>query len=101
MSFRNPKKDSTFYIRSTTTRQRQVHARSRSPFAIGDQAIDELHGRRRSSRTLVTFPVTAAQFGSGRRGRARPRRRQDVRARRLVISRELGIRVFHAFVEPK
>ena len=78
---------------------RQVH-----PAAAGhpaDRRSADRHVRRDlTDRTLVTFPVTAAQFGTG-----------DVAE--LVIdvdrtftpggsdTRELGIQVFHAFVDAK
>ena len=66
---------------------------------IGDQPIGTFAATSRD-RTLVTFPVTAAQFGTG-----------DVAE--LVIdvdktftpgasdTRELGIQVFHVFVDAK
>jgi len=98
ISFKNPKKDSTFYLEFDArtdlfTPPQQVTIR------IGDQKIATFPADNRD-RKLYTFPLTTAQLGSG-----------DMTE--LVIEldrsfspgngdlRELGIRVFHAFVEPK
>jgi hypothetical protein len=98
ISFRNPKKDATIYLEYDArvdlfTPPQQVVLK------IGDQTIASFAGTAKE-RALLTFPVTAAQFGTGdmselvlgvdktfKPGNADPR--------------ELGIRVFHAFVEPK
>ena len=98
VSFRNPKKDGTVYLEYSArvdkfTPPQQVTLR------IGDQQIGTFAATSRD-RTLVTFPVTAAQFGTG-----------DVAE--LIIdvdrtftpggsdTRELGIQVFHTFVDAK
>ena len=98
LSFKNPKKDATFYLEYDArvdlfTPPQQVVIR------IGDQTIGTFAASSKE-RTLLTFPIAAAQFGAG-----------DMTE--LVIevdktfkpgsadTRELGIRVFHAFVEPK
>ena len=98
ISFKNPKKDSTFYLdfdarTDLFTPPQQVTIR------IGDQTIAKFAADNRE-RKLQTFPITAAQLGSG-----------DMTE--VVIdldrafspgngdARELGIRVFHAFIEPK
>jgi hypothetical protein len=97
ISFKNPKKDATFYLEFDArtdlfTPPQQVTLR------IGDQVIGKLAADNRE-RKLYTFPLTAAQLGSA-----------DMTE--LVIEvdrtfspggdvRELGIRVFHAFIEPK
>ena len=98
ISFRNPKKDGTVYLEYSArvdkfTPPQQVTLR------IGDQTIGTFAATSRD-RTLLTFPVTAAQFGSG-----------DVAE--LIIdvdktftpggadTRELGIQVFHAFIDAK
>ena len=98
ISFRNPKKDSTVYIEyagriDKFTSPQQVTVR------IGDQAIGSFAATSKD-KALVTLPVTAAQFGSG-----------DVAELVLDVdrtfvpggsdTRELGIQVFHSFVEPK
>jgi len=98
ISFKNPKKDSTFYLdfdarTDLFTPPQQVTLR------IGDQTIAKFPADSRE-RKMLTFPITAAQMGSG-----------DMTE--LVIEldrtfspgsgdvRDLGIRVFHAFIEPK
>jgi hypothetical protein len=98
ISFKNPKKDSTFYLEFDArtdlfTPPQQVTIR------IGQATIATFVADSRE-RKLYTTPITAAQLGSG-----------DMTE--LVIDvdrtftpgsgdvRELGIRVFHAFVEPK
>ena len=101
ISFKNPKKDATFYLEYDArtdlfTPPQQVALR------IGDQPIATFAADSRD-RKLLTFPITAAQFGTGEMSE-------------LVLDvdktfgpgaggsgdpRQLGIRVFHAFVEPK
>jgi hypothetical protein len=98
ISFKNPRKDSTFYLEYdartdlfTPPQQVTIHI---GPQTIGTFAADS------RDRKLVTFPITAAQFGT-----------DDMTELTLdvdktfgpgtVDSRERGTRVFHAFVEPK
>jgi hypothetical protein len=99
ISFRNPKRDATFYL--------EVDARV-DLFTPPQQVVVKLGGQPIGSfaadskeRVLKTFPITAAQFGSG-----------DMAELTLEVdraftpggggdTRELGIRVFHAFIEPK
>jgi hypothetical protein len=98
ISFKNPKKDATFYLESDArsdlfTPPQQVTIRAGAT-VIGTFAADS------RSRKLQTFPMTVAQFGTG-----------DMAEIVLDVdrtfapgggdTRELGIRVFHAFVEPK
>src|SRR5688572_7952909 len=97
-SFRNPKKDANFYLdydaRSDLfTPPQQVTLR------IGDTVLKTFAADVKE-KTLVIVPITPAQFGDGemvemsieldktfKPGGADPR--------------ELGIRVYHAFIEPK
>jgi hypothetical protein len=101
ISFKNPKKDSTFYLEYDArtdlfTPPQQVAIR------MGDQPIATFAADSRD-RKLLTFPIGAAQFGTGEMSE-------------LILDvdktfgpgaggsgdpRQLGIRVFHAFVEPK
>jgi len=98
ISFKNPKKDSTFYLEFDArtdlfTPPQQVTIR------IGTVTIATFAANNRE-RKLYTFPIAAAQLGSG-----------DMTEIVLDLDRsfspgngdvrELGIRVFHAFVEPK
>lgn len=98
ISFRNPRKDSLFYLewdaRTDKFTPPQQVTLSLSGQTVGTFAADS------KERKLLTFPLTAAQLGSGEMAE-------------LVLTvdrtfspgggdtRELGIRVFHAFVEPK
>ena len=103
LSFKNPKKDSIFYLDvdnpgSVFTEAQQVKV------AMGGQALDEFTLQPKQPE-LRKIPLKAAQLGSG-----------DVAE--LVISvdktyipaalvagskdpRELGVRVFHAYVDPR
>ena len=98
ISFKNPKKDSTLYLEYDAradlfTPPQQVVLR------IGDQTVGQFAADSKD-REILTFPLTAAQLGAG-----------DLAD--LVIDvdktfkpggtdpRELGIRVFHTYVEPK
>jgi hypothetical protein len=104
LSFRNPRRDATFFL----------HLDGRPDLAgepldvqvkIGEVVIDQFAIRDRNE-VIRRIPVTAAQFGTG-----------DAIDVKLVVSktfvpslvpaansndaRELGVRVFHAYVEPK
>ena len=52
-------------------------------------------------RTLKTFPLTAAQLGAGDMAEITSSLDRTFRPGGGGDTRELGIRVFHAFVEPK
>jgi hypothetical protein len=98
ISFKNPKKDSTFYL-DFDARTDLFNPPQQVTIRIGDQTIAKFAADNRE-RKLYTFPITAAQLGAG-----------DMTE--LVIDvdrtfspgsgdiRELGLRVFHAFIEPK
>ena len=98
ISFKNPKKDSTFYL-EFDARTDLFKPPQQVTLRIGPQTIATFAADNRE-RKLFTFPITAAQLGAS-----------DMTE--LVIDldrtfspgngdiRELGIRVFHAFVEPK
>jgi hypothetical protein len=98
ISFRNPKKDSTFYIEYDArvdlfTPPQQVTIK------LGDQVVGTFPADSKE-KEMLTFPITAAQLGSGEMAE-------------LVLEldktfqpggadrRDLGIRVFHRFVEPQ
>jgi hypothetical protein len=98
ISFKNPKRDSTLYLEYDArtdlfTPPQQVTIR------IGDQTIATFPADSKDI-TLMTFPVSAAQLGAG-----------DMTEINFDVdrtfspggadTRELGIRVFHAFIEPK
>jgi len=98
ISFKNPKKDGTFYL-EYDARTDLFNPPQQVALRIGDQTIATFAADSRE-RKLMIFPITAAQFGTG-----------DMTELTLDVdrtfsagsgdTRELGIRVFHAFVEPK
>ncbi|MGH8638714.1 MAG: hypothetical protein ACREUZ_16375, partial [Burkholderiales bacterium] len=97
-SFRNPRKDCAFYLEYDArvdlfTPPQQVTLR------LNDQVLATFAATAKE-KALLTYPITAAQLGPG-----------DMAELALEIdrtfkpgggdARELGIRVFHTFVEPK
>ncbi len=98
ISFKNPKKDVTFYL--------EYDART-DLFTPPQQVVLKVNGQELTTfaadsreRKLMTFPIAGAQLGTG-----------DMAEITLELdktfapgggdTRDLGIRVFHAFVEPK
>jgi hypothetical protein len=98
ISFRNPKKDATFYL-EYDARVDKFSPPQQVRVMAGDQMIGTFAADSKE-RKLVTFPITAAQLGAA-----------DMSEITLDVgqtfvpgdgdARELGIRVFHAFVEPR
>ena len=98
ISFKNPKRDSTFYL-EYDARTDLFNPPQQVTVKIGDQTVATFAADSRD-RKLLTFPLTAAQLGSG-----------DMTELVLDVDktfgpgggdeRQLGIRVFHAFIEPK
>ena len=98
LSFKNPKKDATFYL-EWDARTDLFNPPQQVTVRLGGQDIGTFAADSKD-RKLLTFPITAAQFGAG-----------DMAELTLDVdrtfnagggdTRDLGIRVFHAFVEPK
>jgi len=98
ISFKNPKRDSTLYL-EYDARTDLFNPPQQVTIKIGDQTVGTFAADSRD-RKLLTFPVTAAQLGPG-----------DMTELVLDVDktfgpgggdeRQLGIRVFHAFIEPK
>jgi hypothetical protein len=98
ISFKNPKKDSTLYLQYDA-RVDLFNPPQQVVLRIGDQTLGQFPADSKAP-ALLTFPMTAAQLGSG-----------DLVD--LVIDvdktfkpggtdpRELGIRIFHTYVEPR
>ena len=96
--FKNPKKDATLYL-EFDGRPDLFPSPQQITLKIGDQVVGTLSATSKTP-TLVTFPLTAAQLGAA-----------DMVD--LVIDvdqtfkpggtdpRELGIRIFHLFIDPK
>lgn len=98
ISFRNPKKDATFYL-DFDARADQFTPPQQLTIRLNGQPIGTVAADNKDQK-LVTFPITAAQFGTG-----------DMAELTIEVdrtfkpggtdARELGIRVYHAFVEPR
>lgn len=98
ISFRNPKKDSTFYLQYDA-RIDKFGAPQQVVVRSGDQTIGTFVADSKEPK-LVVLPISAAQLGGG-----------DMAELTLDVDqtfapgggdvRDLGIRVFHAFIEPK
>ena len=98
ISFRNPKKDATFYLEYDArsdlfTPPQQVTVR------VGGQPVGTFAAQSREP-ALLTFPITAAQFGGSEMAEIAIEVDKTFKPG-SADTRELGIRVFHAFVEPK
>jgi hypothetical protein len=98
LSFKNPKKDSTLYLQYDA-RPDLFTPPQAVVLKLGDQEIGRFTADAKAP-SLLTFPLTAAQMGAA----------DNVE---LVIDsdrtfkpggtdpRELGLRIFHAYIEPK
>jgi hypothetical protein len=97
-SFRNPKKDSNFYL-EYDARTDLFNPPQQATVKIGDAVLTTFAADSRE-RKLLILPVTAAQLGSG-----------DMVEMSIELdktfkpggadTRELGFRVYHTFIEPK
>jgi hypothetical protein len=98
ISFKNPRRDSTLYL-EYDARTDLFKPPQQVTIKSGDQTVATFTADARD-RKLVTFPLTAAQLGRG-----------DMTELVLDVDRtfgpggsderQLGIRVYHAFIEPK
>jgi hypothetical protein len=98
LSFKNPKKDATFYMQYDA-RPDLFNAPQQVTLRIGDQTIGQFAADAKNP-ALETFHISAAQFGSS-----------DMDD--LVVDvdrtfkpggddpRELGIRIYHTYLDPK
>jgi hypothetical protein len=96
-SFKNPKKDATVYL-EYDARADLFTPPQEATLKIGDQEIGRFTADAKF-RKVLTFPLTAAQLGTG-----------DLVKLVLDVDRtfkpgsdprELGLRIFHVYVEPK
>jgi hypothetical protein len=97
LSFRNPRKDAVFYLEADArpdvfTPPQQV------TITIGGETIGSFSADFKD-RKLQTFPITAAQLGEGEM--AELMIEVDRTFSPPGDTRELGIRVFHAFLDPR
>lgn len=98
LSFKNPRRDAVFYL-EYDARTDLFPAPQQVTMRLGEHTLGTFAADSREKK-LLTFPITAAQLGQG-----------DMSE--IVIdldktftpaggdTRELGIRVFHAFVDPR
>jgi hypothetical protein len=97
LAFRNPKRDSTFYI-EWDARIDLFNPPQQVTVSIGGQPIGTFAADSKE-RKLTTFPISAAQFGSADMVEI------AIEVDRTFVAggdtRELGLRVFHSFIEPK
>jgi hypothetical protein len=98
ISFRNPKKDATFYLEHDA-RIDLFSPPQQVTVLVGGQPIGTFSADTKEKK-LVTFPVAAAQFGSGEMSEVAIELDKTFQPGG-ADTRELGIRVFHTFVEPK
>ena len=98
LSFRNPKRDATFYLDFVAQPDR-FNPPQQVTVSIGGQPLGTFAADSKE-RVLKTMPITAAQFGAGDMVEI------VIEVDRTFIpggadSRELGIRVFNRFIEPQ
>jgi hypothetical protein len=98
ISFRNPKKDSTFFLQYDA-RIDKFGTPQLVVVRSGDQVIGTFAADSKEPK-LVVLPITAAQLGSGDMAELTLEVDQTFSPGGADV-RELGIRVFHAFVGPK
>jgi hypothetical protein len=97
-AFQNPKKDCTLYL-EFDARTDLFNPPQQVTLKVGDQSFAQFAADAKGP-TLKTFPLTAAQLGTGDMVNL------SINVDRTFApggadSRELGIRVFHAYVEPR
>jgi hypothetical protein len=103
LAFKNPKKDCLFYLDvdhppTVFTEPQQVQV------TMGGQPIDQFT-LDAGQQVLRKIPITAAQFGTGEMAEIQIAVDKTyipalVNAAYIKDSRELGVRVFHAYVQP-
>jgi hypothetical protein len=104
LAFRNPKKDSKFYLEADSPGG-AYHGPQTVQVVIGNDVIDEFT-LESDQRVLRTPTMTAAQLGSEEMAEIQIRVSSTFIPAQLPAAnnkdpRELGIRVFHAFVDPR
>ena len=105
LSFRNPKKDSTFYLHFDGRPDLFTPASQQVVTTVGDQVVDDFALTTRDE-VIRKVAVTAAQFGAGETVDLKIKVEPAfvpalVPAANSKDPRELGVRVFHAFIEPR
>jgi hypothetical protein len=104
LAFRNPKKDSTFFL-DVDSPGGQYHGAQQVQTVLNGQVVDEFT-LGVDERTLRRVALKAAQIGDAEMAELRilvdkPWIPAQVPEARNTDKRELGVRVFHAFVDPR
>jgi hypothetical protein len=99
ISFRNPRKDSTFYL-EWDARADLFNPPQQATIRMGDQVIGTFPADSKD-RKLMTFPISSTQLGGGDMTEVVIEVDRTFTPTVANDTRELGIRVFHAFIEPK
>lgn len=99
ISFRNPRKDSTLYL-EWDARTDLFNPPQQVTIRVGDQVIGTFAADSKD-RKLMTFPVSTTQLGNGDMTEVVIEVDRTFTPPAANDTRELGIRVFHAFIEPK
>jgi hypothetical protein len=105
VAFKNPKRDVSFYLNLDGRPDLQAQQPQQVTVLIGDQAIDKFPLTDQET-VIRKMPISAQQLGTGDMVELKidagesfvPARTP---AAKSTDPRELGVRVFHAFVEPK
>src|SRR5205085_10038582 len=104
LAFKNPKKDSIFYL-DVDSPGGVFQQHQEVKIGLGGQTLDEFSIAPKQ-QVLRKIPITAAQLGSAEMAEIRISVDKTfvpalIPAANSKDPRELGIRVFHAFVQPK
>ena len=105
LAFKNPKRDVWFYLNLDGRPDLQAHQPQEVTVSIGDQVIDKIP-LSNSESVIRKVPITAQQLGSADMVELKIDAGESfipaqTPAAKSTDPRELGVRVFHAFVEPK
>jgi hypothetical protein len=104
LSFKNPKKDAVFYF-EVDSPDSVAHDPQQVQVSLNDQPVAEL-ALKPKDRMLKKIPLTAAQLGTGEMAELRVSVDKTfvpalVTGSNSKDPRELGVRVFHAFVDAR
>jgi hypothetical protein len=105
LAFKNPKRDVWFYLNLDGRPDLQAHQPQEVTVSIGDQPIDKFTLSNQES-VIRKVPITAQQLGAADMVELKIDAGESfipaqTPAAKSTDPRELGVRVFHAFVEPK
>jgi hypothetical protein len=99
VQFRNPRKDATFYVEADA-RADLFNPPQQVTVKVNGQAVGSFAADSKDKKLYLT-PISAAQFGTGDMVEITLEVDKTFTPKDGGDTRELGIRVFHVFVEPK